>query len=226
MTVVVGGQGDIVDPNAWQDAAGNVPPQSVSAMFRYNVNYPLNGDGRYWFQTNAFADRTLAGRSLLSAIRVSISTGSVNLQWSVVQAANDGSTPQLVLSDHAAALGQRQRSRAPAAQLGGIQNGQIVVPLNTLTTVAKLKFQVYTTGGTSLSTAIDRIEIAVAITRNINEGLTWDSPNPFDPVRLQRGLHGQRGADRHDGIELTAAYSDAIGFRESSDESAAGHGVC
>src|SRR5271166_1477094 len=48
------GNGDITDSSAWQDAAGNIPPLQFSQV-PYNVNYPLNGDGRYWFQANATA---------------------------------------------------------------------------------------------------------------------------------------------------------------------------
>ena len=48
------GNGDITDPEAWQDSSGNIPPLQFSQV-PYNVNYPLNGDGRYWFQANAYA---------------------------------------------------------------------------------------------------------------------------------------------------------------------------
>ena len=88
MPVVIGGQGDVVDPSAWQDAAGNVPPKEFSNV-PYNVNFPLNGDGRYWFQTNTFATNT-SGPITFIGNPAFVSTGSVNLQWSVVQAATDG----------------------------------------------------------------------------------------------------------------------------------------
>jgi hypothetical protein len=178
MTVVIGGQGDIVDPNAWQDVAGNVPP-SVYSNVPFNVNFPLNGDGRYWFQTNAFATNTSGPITFIGNTSF-VSTDSINLQWSVVQAANDGSTPQLAYLTSGASWTTVTLTSA-GAQLGGIQNGQIVVPLNTLTTLAKLSVQLYSTGGSVLSTA-QATQIAVAITRNVNEGLTWDNPNPFDPV--------------------------------------------
>jgi hypothetical protein len=65
--------------------------------------------------------------------------------------------------------------------LGGLQNGQIVVPLNTLSSTSVLKLQVYSTGGISSASALP-YQVAIAITRNVNEGLAWDSPNPFNAI--------------------------------------------
>lgn len=179
MTVVVGGQGDIVDPNAWQDTAGNVPPNQYSNV-PYNVNFPLNGDGRYWFETNAFSTNT-SGPITFIGNPAFVSDGSVALQWSVVQAANDGSTPQLAYLSSGAVWTTATLSSA-GTQLGGIQNGQIIIPLQTLTTLGPaLKLQVYSTGGSSLSTAT-QYQVAIAITRNVNETISWDNPNPFDAI--------------------------------------------
>lgn len=179
MTVVVGGQGDITDPAAWQDASGAVPPNQYSNV-PYNVNFPLNGDGRYWFQVDtANSISTFSPITFIGDPRF-ISTGSINLQWSVVQASTDGSTPKLAYLTTANVWSTATLSSA-GAQLGGIQNGQIIIPLNTLTTVSMLKFQVYATGGVSSATA-PQYQVAVAVTRNITEGLSWDSPNPFDPI--------------------------------------------
>jgi hypothetical protein len=103
------------------------------------------------------------------------------LQWSIVQAANDGSTPQLAYLSSGAVWTTATLSSA-GAQLGGIQNGQIVIPLQTLTTLGPaLKLQVYSTGGSVLSTA-QSYQVAIAITRNINETISWDNPNPFDAI--------------------------------------------
>ena len=178
MPVGIGGHGDITDPTAWQDAAGNVPPKEFSNV-PYNVNFPLNGDGRYWFQTNTFSTNT-SGPITFIGDPAFVSTGSINLQWSVVQAATDGSTPKLAYLTTANVWTTATLSSA-GAQLGGIQNGQIVVPLNTLTSVAQLQVQIYSTGGISSASALP-YQIALAITRNQNEGLTWDNPNPFNPV--------------------------------------------
>jgi hypothetical protein len=184
MSVVVGGHGDITDPEAWQDVAGNVPPAEFSNV-PYNVNYPLNGDGRYWFQTNAYSTNTSGPITFIGDPNY-LSTGSVNLQWSVVQAAPDGSTPMLAYLTSGSAWTTATLSSA-GAQLGGIQNGQIIVPLNTLTSTSVLKLQIYSTGGISSASA-KSYQVAVAITRNNNEGLTWDSPNPFNPVEYNASV--------------------------------------
>lgn len=179
MTVVVGGQGDIVDPNAWQDVAGNVPPLSYQQVPQ-NVSFPLNGDGRYWFKTNTFATNTSGPITFIGNNSFISASDSISLQWSIVQAANDGSTPQLAYLTSGSAWTTATLSSA-GTQLGGIQNGQIVVPLNTLATTSVLKLQIYSTGGVSSASALP-YEIAVAITRNVNEAISWDNPNPFDPI--------------------------------------------
>lgn len=59
------GQGDITDPKAWEDGAGHVPPlvyQNVPS----NTNYPLNGDGRYWWTGNAASDTDSTTVSLVA----------------------------------------------------------------------------------------------------------------------------------------------------------------
>lgn len=179
MTVVLGGQGDVTDPESWQDAAGNVPP-AVYSNVPYNVNYPLNGDGRYWFQTNAYSVDASGPITFIGNPNYITASDSIQLQWSIVQAANDGSTPLLAYLTSGAAWTTMTLTSA-GTQLGGLQNGQIVVPLNTLATTAVLKVQVYSSGGISSATALP-YEIALAITRNVNEGLTWDNPNPYNPV--------------------------------------------
>ncbi len=179
MTVVVGGQGDIVNPEAWQDAAGNVPPNQFSNV-PYNVNFPLNGDGRYWFSVNSaspistFSPITFIGDPALKT------TGSINLQWSVVQASTDGSIAKLAYQTSASTW-TTVTLTSVGSQLGGIQNGQIVIPLNVISSLSVLKFQVFATGGVSSASAVPT-EVAVAVTRNVTEGLTWDNPNPFNPV--------------------------------------------
>lgn len=184
MTVSVGGQGDVTDPNAWQDVALNVPPAEYSNV-PYNVNFPLNGDGRYWFETNTFATNTSGPITFIGDPKF-IATGSVNLQWSVVQVSNDGSIPQLAYTTSGSAWSTATLSSA-GAQHGGIQNGQIIVPLNTLASTSILKLQVYSTGGISSASA-PAYQVAVAITRNQNEGLAWDSPSAFNPIEYNAAV--------------------------------------
>lgn len=179
-TVVVGGQGDVVDPEAWQDSIGNVPPFQYTNV-PYNVNYPLNGDGRYWFTGNAYAATTGVPIQFIgSTASLQAVTGEFGLQWSVVQSANDGSTPMLAYLTSGSAWTTVSLTSA-GAQLGGIQNGEITVIPNPITTLSIFQIQIYMAGGTSLSTAT-QCQVALAITRNDTEYLTWDSPNPFNPA--------------------------------------------
>jgi len=172
------GHGDITDPEAWVDTSGSTPPNQFSNV-PYNVNFPLNGDGRYWFETNAYSTNT-SGPITFIGDPLFVSDGSASLQWSVVQAATDGSIPMLAYTTSGSAWTTATLSSA-GDQLKGIQNGYVTFPLNTLTSLAILGMQVYSSGGTP-DIAAKPYQIAIAITRNVNEGLTWDSPNPFDPV--------------------------------------------
>jgi hypothetical protein len=52
------GKGDITDPGAWQDNAGNVPPLEFENVPQ-NQNFPLNGDGRYWWTGNQYTNDVL-----------------------------------------------------------------------------------------------------------------------------------------------------------------------
>jgi hypothetical protein len=180
-----GGKGDITEPFAWQDAAGNVPPFAYSQV-PYNVNFPLNGDGRYWFSVNAANPISTESPIQFIGDPNYGSTGSINLQWSIVQAANDGSTPLLSYLTTAGVWSTATLTSANA-QHGGIQNGQVVVPLNTLTSLSMIEVQVSSTGGTSLSTA-SQWQVAVAITRNVSEGLSWDNPSAFDPINYNGAI--------------------------------------
>ena len=169
------GHGDITDPEAWQDSSGNIPPLQFSQV-PYNVNYPLNGDGRYWFQANAYAPNISQPITFIGNPSY-VSTGNVNLQWSVVGTANDGSG--LILAYSTTTGTWTTVTMLPQTQLAGIQNGQVPISLFNAT---QLQVQVYAQGGTALSTA-SLSQVAVAITRNYTEGVTWDGfVNPFDPI--------------------------------------------
>lgn len=168
------GKGDITNPNSWEDLTGHIPPLQFSAV-PANTNYPQNGDGRYWFSSNA---QTTDVNDPISFIGdTTFLADTICLQWSVTQVSTDGSTLLIAYSvDNGATY--VATTVLPQTQLKGLQNGQIVISLAGST---GLKVKSYSTGGTPSTTAIKNT-VAIAITRNVNEGLTWDSPNPFDPV--------------------------------------------
>ncbi len=169
------GNGDITDPEAWQDSAGNIPPLQFSQV-PYNVNYPLNGDGRYWFQANAANPNNNLPLTFIGNPSY-LNTGNASLQWSVVSTANDGSG--LILAYSTTTGSWTTTTLLPQTQLGGIQNGHIDF---SLFGISQFQVQVYAQGGTALSTA-SLSQVAVAITRNYTEGLSWDGfVNPFDPI--------------------------------------------
>ena len=168
------GNGDIPDPEAWQDVNGNIPPAQYGAV-PVNVNFPLNGDGRYWFEANA-SNTSAGGPISFIGNFTYLQFGGASLQWSVLQTANDGSG--LLLAYSIATGTWTTTTLLPQTQLNGLQNGAVIIPLGG---PPILEFQVYAQGGTPLSTA-SLSQVAIAITRNADEQIPWDSPNPFDPV--------------------------------------------
>lgn len=167
------GHGDIPNPGAWQDINGRIPPAQFNNI-PLNTNYPQDGDGRYWFYANAFAPNTAVPITFIGDPR--FLAGTASLQWSITQASPDGSS--LVVAYSTDGTTWTTTAIAPQLQRGSIQSGEIDV---TLTGATNFLVQVYAVGGTPNASAVLSV-VALAITRNANEGLTWDSPNPFDPV--------------------------------------------
>lgn len=167
------GNGDITNPEAWQDAAGNIPPLEFD-LVPEDTNFPQNGDGRYWFNINA---NTVDSGSPIKFIgNPAFYTGFASLQWSVTSTANDGSGAQINYSLDGVTW--TTTTILPQTQINGIQNGDITFSLATATA---FKVQVFPVGGTPTAGA-SVTQVALAITRNVNEGLQWDSPNPFNPM--------------------------------------------
>lgn len=166
MAITPSGHGDLPNPQAWQDANGAIPPAQYSAV-PPNTNFPQNGDGRFWYSVNAFAPNPTAG--IITFIGdPNYVTGTVAIQWSVTQVANDGS--DVVISYSTDGVTFTPTTISPQLQYAGIQNGQIIVPL---VANAGLQIKVQATGGVSSSTATLN-ELAFAISRNFNEGISWD----------------------------------------------------
>ncbi len=167
------GFGDIPDPDAWEDANDKIPPAAFNNV-PPNTNYPQNGDGRYWFAVNA--------HSPLGVIQNFIGdpdyfTGTASFQYSINQVANDSSNLFIAYSTDGVTYTDVQIG--PNRQHhGGLISGRVDIDL---TGATGLFLQVFTTGGTSSPTAT-AWQVAVAITRNSNEGIHWDNPDPFDPI--------------------------------------------
>ena len=98
--------------------------------------------------------------------------GEAALTWQIMQVADDGSTVWLQYSINGG-------TSSTLVQLGGdaLQAGGVSIPL---TGATEFEFGVLFLGGTPSTSATDW-EVAVAITRNQNETLPYDTPNAFNP---------------------------------------------
>lgn len=176
MSVEIEGQGDITDPDAWIDAAGNIPPL-VYQEVPQTVNYPLNGDGRYWFVSSASSSTSEQQLSPIHFIGdEDFLVSSCALQSTITQAATDGSELFITYSTDGGVTWVD-------VQLGpSLQNDGLVSTstLADLTSASGLQLGVYTAGGTPGSG--QPWNVAVAVTRNVNEAIAWDYPNPFNPI--------------------------------------------
>lgn len=168
------GQGDITNPNAWTDLAGNIPPKAWNAVPSI-TNYPLNGDGRYWFSANATTPNPTASPIHFIGLAADY-IGSAGLQYSILTVPTDGSVLNIGYALDGVTFTNIQIS--PAAQSKGLVSGMIPVALTggTILTV-----KVFATGGAATPGTPLGI-VAIAITRNINEQIPWDYSNPFNPV--------------------------------------------
>lgn len=171
-TATLSGHGDIPNPGAWEDPEGHIPPLAYQNVPQ-TVNYPLNGDGRYWFAANANAPTPDAITFIGDPAFLVDESG---LQWSITQAATDGSNLFLAYSTDGSTFTAVQIG--PSIQRGSLLNGLVTA---VLTAASTFIVKIYSTGGTANPSALPW-NVAVAITRNTNEMIAWSSPNPFDPI--------------------------------------------
>jgi hypothetical protein len=136
-----------------------------------------NGDGRYyWYGSNAGG---VVGSQMTFVGDPSLLTGTAALTWSVMQRATDGSYPIVTYSlDGGTTLVSQQVGSEGTPQQTINESGEIKVPLAGATGFI---VNVTSGGGTSTPGATPWV-LAIAITRNADETLPWDSPNPFDPI--------------------------------------------
>ena len=181
--VTTAGQGDITDPESWIDENGNIPPLQYNNVPE-NTNYPNNGDGRYWFSVDA---ESTTGGPINFIGDPGAFIDSAVLQWSVVQLATDGSS--LVLGYSLDGTHYVNTTIGPnQQQQPNFSNGNVIIPLAPGGTAAlQLYVNVTATGGTP-STSANPWQVALAITRNINETLTWDNPNPYNPINYNGSI--------------------------------------
>src|SRR5580658_1222041 len=100
------------------------------------------------------------------------------LTWTLAQAATDGSVPQLQYStDQGATWNTVTLGSEGTPQQAVVESGSLNIPL---TGVTGLMVNIIATGGTPNASATAWI-VWLNITRNNNESLRFDYPNPFNP---------------------------------------------
>lgn len=115
---------------------------------------------------------------------------TVGLTWTILQRATDGSQPQLSYTTDGTTFTTVNLGSEGTFQQTINENGLIKVAL---TGATKLAFDVVSNGGTVTAGATPWV-VTVAVTRNVNETLPWDSTNPFDPLAYNANpldLNGQ-----------------------------------
>jgi hypothetical protein len=138
---------------------------------------PINSDGRYYWYGSA---EGVTGGQINFVGDPTLLTGTCELTWTILQRAGDGSYPVVTYSTQAGGgspVSQQVGSEGTPQQIIN-ESGGIQVSLNGATGFI---INVTSGGGTPNPAAAQWI-LAVAITRNANETLPWDFPNPFDPI--------------------------------------------
>lgn len=135
-----------------------------------------SADGRYYWYGNA---NGVTGGQITFVGNPSFLTGTAALTWSVMQRSSDGSYPIVTYStDGGVTLHSAQVGLEGTPQQTINASGVIKVPL-----AAATGFIInVTSGGGVVTPGAVQWVLAVAITRNVDETLAWDTPNPFDPV--------------------------------------------
>jgi hypothetical protein len=136
-----------------------------------------SADGRYYWYGNA---NGVTGGQITFVGNPAFLTGTAALTWTIMQRAGDGSYPVVTYSTHSdgsSPVSQQVGSEGTPQQTIN-ESGLIKVSLNGATGFI---INVTSGGGTPNPTAAQWV-LALAITRNADETLPWDFPNPFDPA--------------------------------------------
>ncbi|MDE2097523.1 MAG: hypothetical protein KGL39_09780, partial [Patescibacteria group bacterium] len=172
------GQGDITNPNAWADLVGNyVPPTEFNNLnVQGGIGYPNNGDGRYWWSGDA---SSVTGGAIAFIGNPAFLTGNGILVWQIVQAATDGSAPELQYSQDGGATWTTVPNFGTAGTLQSalLESGSTAVALTGKTGFA---VQVLNNGGTANPSATPW-KVAVAIVRDQYSVVPWNATDIWDP---------------------------------------------
>lgn len=132
-------------------------------------------DGRYTWFGNA---NGVTGAQIAFVGDPAFLAGNAALTWSILQRATDGSQPQIQYTTDGSTFVNVTLGSEGTPQQVINENGLVNVSLAGATNFA---FNVVNVHGTVTPGATPWV-VAIAITRNVNETLNWDSPNPFNPL--------------------------------------------
>ena len=141
-----------------------------------DVPATVNSDGRYyWYGTFG----AVTGGQITFAGDPALLTGTAALTWTILQRSGDGSFPVITYSTDGGVTPHSQQVGSEGTPQETVnESGMIAVTLNGAT---GLTINVTSSGGATVAGAKQWV-LALAITRNSNEALPWDSPNAFDPL--------------------------------------------
>ena len=164
------------------------------------------GDGRYYWVGNAAG--ITDGAAMIFVGDPAYITGTLSLQWSIIQAATDGSYPVLAYSLDGATFVSQNLGSAGTPQAVINESGQINVDL---TSATDLQVNITSAGGSIVAGAEPWV-VALAVTRNVNEGLPWDSANPFNPIAYNAEILDNAGYPAATLAQLRTRIINRLGF--------------
>jgi hypothetical protein len=177
-----------------------------------DVPAPTNADGRYYWFGSASG---VTGGQINFVGDLTLLTGNAALTWTVLQRSGDGSYPVVTYStDGGTTLHSAQVGSEGTPQEVINESGDIVV---SLTAATGFIVNVTTAGGAPITGAKQWI-LAIAITRNTNETLAWDTPNPFDPVNYNAQRLDFSGYPSATLLALRTRMINRLGFKTLLNE--------
>lgn len=198
------GKGDFTSPRSWEDIAGHIPPPQWNNVPQ-NLNFPNQGDGRFWWSGNL--DNAVPGPIYYIGDPTFL-VGNAALTWQLTALSTDGSAVQIQYSKDG---GTTWTTTTLPLGAQGLQSGKINVDMAGATGFA---VQVSLTGGTPSSVATFS-EVAIAITRNADQGPVFNFPDPFTPDNYNGVCVDDPGYD--DLGTLTTRMLIRLGFANQTD---------
>ncbi len=180
MALLPTGKGDITNPYAWEDLVGGASPPTEWNNSTVLTAAPADGyasseDGRYWWMGDA---TSVTGGALAFIGDATLLTGTGVLVWQILQAATDGSVPQLQYSTDGGTTWTPVTIANAAGVQSQLQAGSVNVALTGGTGFA---VQVVSSGGAPASNTTPWV-IALAIVRDQYSVVPWDFPGAYNPI--------------------------------------------